>query len=399
MTDLVSSIAGGIRIFKSLRELATVGITRGRRRLTTPYRIEKLADDVFQANLAFGAIVTVRGLLSRYGPMYRPLTYTPSIPLDTKEKRVGMSFKNGRLVENREARINFGVFQFPVQALPPLKDSGGVTSIGFLYPEGVTSFLLNKREDSDDISDDVLDITPEHRPVPVLLNEEALSNFEQKVVTVTGVISIIPDPLADDLAKNICQVRKRFFYNFLREESLRIGFCLDCRDESFSDFHSDLSIQSLRGALYLEGHFQGAPVDIMDVDVRGCIPQGVPLNFEYQPYVGKRHYLTQEDRIAIVASRPGAFGFYTEVDLVDARDMEAGLRRLKRFQNEFRKGVERLMKDKHSALVKFKPDFIFDYRRQRYFHPEGVLNSSSVGQILERDPEKRPVIDWLRREG
>lgn len=398
MPSVASQISSGISIFKSLYGLAKLAAIKGRTRLATPYRVEKLSDDVFSSVISYGSIVTVRGVLTRFGTVYRPLSYTPTIPARTTDKRIGFSLSpEGLLVESHEAKIEFGLFQFPIQALPPLTGDDGTFSVAFLYPEGFDGFILDKDKDKEDRKDaDFLAINPSNRPIPVLLSEEVLSNISESTVTLTGVVSLLPENLIDELSRQLCQTRESFAYHFLRLTSSKIGFCIDCRRKESSDFDVRKRLTSLPGALYLEGHFDGSPVDLMGEDLRGCVPKGLALNFEYQPYPGKRHYLTQEEGLALACVHPGIFGFYTETNLADDRAMQASTMRLRDFQNSFRKGVEKLVKSRHSSTLKFKPDFVFDYRKQRYFHPDGALSSSAVNAALDSHPENRGAAEWLR---
>lgn len=398
MTDVVSQISHGISIFKSLHDLTKLAYVKGRTRLTNPLRVEKLSDDVFSSSISYGSIVTVRGVISRFGSVYRPLTYTPTIPVKTTDQRVGFSFSpQGLLLEEHRAKIEFGLFQFPVQSLPPVTGGEGIFSVAFLYPEEFDGFILsNDAEKEGRGADDHLAIKSADRSIPVLISEEVLANISESRVTLTGVVSLLPDSLVDEFGRGLCSARESFSYHFLRLTSRKVGFCIDCRRKESSDFNIQRRLSTLRGALYLEGHFDNAPVDLVQEDLRGCIPKGLAINFEYEKFPGKRHYLTQADGMSLTATKDGIFGFYTEANLADDRDLDFALRRLQEFQNGFRKGVEKFVKDRHSSLVKFKPDFIFDYRRQTYFHPDGVLSSPKVDEALSLTPESRSAAEWLK---
>ena len=66
MPSISDIISYGLREFEGFWKLGNIGITRIKNRVKTPYRVEKLADDVFTSKLKYGAVVTVKGKLTRY---------------------------------------------------------------------------------------------------------------------------------------------------------------------------------------------------------------------------------------------------------------------------------------------------------------------------------------------
>jgi hypothetical protein len=87
MNLTASELNNGISALSGLYGLAKKGIVKAKTRFAEPLRVEKLTDDFFSQNQKVGAVVTVRGVLSRYGTIFRPSAYVSSIPRDVKNKK------------------------------------------------------------------------------------------------------------------------------------------------------------------------------------------------------------------------------------------------------------------------------------------------------------------------
>ena len=73
------------------------------------------------------------------------------------------------------------------------------------------------------------------------------------------------------------------------------------------------------------------------------------------------------------------------------------MRKLQASYDLFRKKASSLIRREFSLEARLKPDFIFDFRRQKLFHPEGVLVSKEVENILKQlMPLFNEVIGFLR---
>lgn len=401
MNNVASELFNGISVFKSLYGLGKIGLTKARNRISTPFRVEKMSDDVFSSAISYGAVVTVRGVLTRYGQTYRPLSYVPTIPAKSSDKVTGSSIdpKTKLLLHNRQTTTNFRVFQFPVQTLPPFFDEErGRYFVAFLYPEDFKGFLLaedsNKKKNS---KSDRLLIDSSHQPIPILMTEEMLENASESTVTVTGVVSLLPEPVVDSITRRMCRTQEEFYYAFLRPNATRMGFCLDCRDKLNADIKQDRKLSSLPAALYVEGHFEGVVDDRYMMEFKESIPKVLFWNFAFADYPGKNLFLTEDEHVSVVGSEPSIYGFYAETDLVDERCLRASIGHLQEFYSTFRKAAANRVRRNSSVEIRFKPDFVFDYRRQRYFHPEGVLRSAEVDDVLIRHNELAEAADWLRQ--
>ena len=403
MGGVISDISDGLGVYKSLYGLGRSIVPKVRNRIVTPYRVQKLSDDVFSSNIKFGSTVTVKGKLTRYAPTNRPLSYSEIIPSQAHETVSGVKLDpvSKRLHEERTMKARFKSFQFPVQTLPSIEGESGRFCIAWLYPTEFEGFLLDKKKGRDggseaDSQGCGLEINSTHRPIPVLVHQNDLENIGESLVTLTGVVSLLSEDMVDLFAYRACEFRLDFYSGFLRFQSNSLGFCIDCRSKFDSDFINDGRLSSLPGSLYVEGHFQGVVDDRYFTEFKDSIPKGFPLSFRYTSIPGKSFYFSEDEYVSVVGADPSIFGFYVEADLADAHDMHIKVGRLRNFYSSFRKKASGLIRKKYSIDTKFKPDFVFDYKRQSYFHPEGVLSSLEVDEVLEKNRELTETVDWLR---
>ncbi|MDD1134786.1 hypothetical protein [Pseudomonas shahriarae] len=398
--DLLGGLKDAIEAFLPFKRLGGIGITKARNRITTPFRVEKLSDDFFNSNLKFGSTITVKGVLSRYASTYRPLSYVPTIPRRASVELGGyaIDIEKNKLLQKRSMKATFSTFQFPVQALPPVKSEVGKFCIAYLYPEGFNSFLLDGDPAKKENLSDKLLITDSNRPIPVLVPELMLENFSESLVTLTGIVSMIPEDIANLLADRSCETLASFNRAFHRASSVRVSFCIDCRDPLNSDIKLEYRLDSLPGAIYVEGHFEGVVDDTYRHEFKSAVPSIMDFDFGFVDYPGKILYVTANQHISIIGSLPSVFGFYAETDLVDGREFDAKLTGLQKFYTDFRKTAGKAIKSKNGFDAKFKPDFIFDSRRQNFFHPEGVLANKEVDEVLKKHTELSEVTSWLNNK-
>jgi len=368
MPSISDIISYGLREFEGFWKLGNIGITRIKNRVKTPYRVEKLADDVFTSKLKYGAVVTVKGKLTRYGTTYRPSTYAPQIYTAASDSEIN-NWKINPFTKQRERKINLkastSLFQFPVQTLPSFEDKDGKYYIAFLYPDDFDSFIL--KGDKNRVGgtrEDGLLIDHNHQPIPILLPELGLENFSEYEVALTGVVSNLPASVTEAISSNLCSTREAFYHHFLRLYSMRISFCIDCRDKLNSDLDGRNKLESLNAALYIEGHFEGILEDKYKDIFQKSIPNSLECVMNLSTCPGKEFYLTSDENVSVIGVAPNAFGFYTEANLLDPRDFKFKLENLKKFYTSFRKSVSNTIRETHSIEARFKPDFIFDFSRQ-----------------------------------
>lgn len=395
--DLISGLKDAIEAFLPFKRLGGIAITKAKNRISTPFRVEKLSDDFFNAHLKFNSTITVKGVLSRYASTYRPLSYVRTIPRKASLELKGYSYDmhTKRILQERSMKATFETFQFPVQALPPIQIEDRRFYIAYLYPEGFQGFLLEVDPDKNDKLSDGLLITDKNRPIPVLVPEVLLANCSESLVTLTGVLSLIPENIATMLSGRACETLASFNQAYHRPSSVKISFCLDCRDPVESDIKLEKRLDSLPAAIYVEGHFEGVVDDSYRNEFKSAVPKVMDLDYGFADYPGKTLYVTGDQHISVIGSLPSVFGFYAETDLVDGRELDTKLMSLQKFYTDFRKAAGRNIKKKDGKDVGFKPDFIFDWRRQSFFHPEGVLANKDMDEVLKKHAELAEVTNWL----
>ena len=309
----MSLINAGLQEFKALYDLGKNAYTKARARMATPLRVEKLAEDVFSSRIEFGKVVTVQGKLSRYGLTYKPLTYA---------QRIGAPCK---VTDDGGFQTRFQPFQYPVQTLPTLKGENDEYYIAFLYSNNFNGFILQD-DPAKDLSIDthVLLVEPQHRAIPVLLSANDLQNTSEREVTLTGVVSLLPDALIKTVVNTLCPTREALYYHFLRTSSPHAGFCIDCRREENSDFNVKNRLRDIHGALYVEGHFEGVADDRYEKEYKASVPKGAwtntvvsGLGFTVPSAPGIVFYLSLDKNVSLVRKGAGTFGFYTQTNKLD----------------------------------------------------------------------------------
>lgn len=398
--ELVSGLKDAIEAFVPFKKIGSIALTKIRNRVTTPYRVEKLSDDFFNSRINIGSVVTVKGVLSRYAPTYRPLSYVPTIPRKGEGKITGLSREPGsnRIIQHKTLTTSFQTFQFPVQALPPMQNELGRYCIAYLYPESFNGFLLEQDPNKKDNLADSLLINDSSRMIPILIPEHVLENNSECRVTLTGVVSLIPEDITRLLSNGSCETRSSFYYAFHRPTSVKISFCIDCRTETSFDIRQNARLETLPAAIYIEGHFEGVADERYRNEFKLAVPDVLDFDFGFATHPGKILYVTANKHISAIGALPSIFGFYAETDLADNRDLDVKLSAMQQFYKKFRQSAGREIRQQSGTEAKFKPDFIYDWRRQNYFHPEGVLSNKDVDIVLKAHAELTEITSWLNQK-
>jgi hypothetical protein len=400
MTSIPADINNSLNIFKSLYGFGRKSITKAKTRYSTPLRVQKLADDFFSSNIKVSTTVTVDGFLSKYGFCYKPSTYS-TVLLDRSTEKLGaIGFdKNGKLVQKAEMQTKAKLFQFPVQLLPTIEIEKSKFNICFLYPTEFTSFILaeNKNKKEKNKSEDHLDIQDRHRGIPVLVPDSDFHNFSESYVTLTGITSLLPHDLCSTFTEKAGETINDFSYHFIRPFSPNMGFCIDCRDDTNSDIVIRSKPDSLFGAVYVESHLEGISGSNFVESIKRSIPNALPLILRWGNE--SRNFFNVEDDISVVGTDSHSYGFYIETNLVDQVALDKDLKKLVEFYQSFRRNTMNNIRSEHGVEARLKPDFVFDYRRQKLFHPDGVLTSSEATEVIKSDSTLQNVADWMKNEG
>lgn len=362
-------------------------------RIREPFRVLKLSDDIFSKKLDMNSNVTVQGKLVRYSQTYKPTTYMPQLLSSANIKRTPINFFETR----EEVSLQVNTFQLPVQVIPPILNGEDKYEVAFLYPSEFESFISPENSEKRlNNSDNFLNISQELYCIPVLLPYGNLDNLAENEVKITGVISKLPIEIINN---NLLyeDMLGEFAYGYCRPTNPHhIAFCLDCRDSQYSDFSVIRKLPSLAAAIYLEGHFENISYTPEHIwALKNAIPNGAALHVSFDTRNGNCNYPTEHEKISVVGNGLDTFGFYMQVDLLNTNRLDKDLRELKTFQNTFSKQAEANFRALGNP-TKFKPDFLFDYRRQKFFHPDGVLVSEKVKNIVRDNPSLEEGVNWIR---
>lgn len=398
LNSTIKSIQGGIAIFKTTYDIYTNVKTKAIHRIHTPQLIDTISSEYFNGNLKASSIITTNGYLSRYCNLYYPRTYASNIPGVSSHKYLGYEQKNGKMLGKAQQTTTYQLFQIPVQTLPLLPGNNEAFQVGYLYPNNFRSFILeiDEKKKNNKLADDNLLISNEVKPIPVLLNKDDFNKLCENNIKITGIITEIPNEMEEQITSRFNSTLMDFSYNYFRPYSPRIGFCIDCRLKSSSGFTTINSKNNLRGAIYIEAHFQDYNDDSLENEIRKVIPDVLPLVFKTGDKPEITPYCTTGD-IRVIRRDGNIYGFYTETDLLDQEEYEVKLKKLHATYDSFRKKSQQVIRSITGKDFKLKPDFIYDYRRQKLFHPDGVLLSNEINTIMENDNTTSNIIDWLRQ--
>lgn len=397
MTSIPTDINNSLNVFKSLYGFGKKAITKVKTRYSAPLRVQKLSDDFFSSNIKVSTTVTIDGFLSKYGFCYKPSTYS-TVLLDRSVERGGLiGFDEaGKLVQGAQMQTKAKLFQFPVQILPTIEIDKNKYNICFIYPKEFSSFILGANEDKKvkKNSEDHLDIQDAHRGIPVLVPDFMFHNYTESYVKLTGVISLLPEDLCTSFIEKSGETLNNFTYHYIRPYSPNVGFCIDCRDEMNSDIAIERKPDSILAAIYIESHLEGISGSDFVETIKKSIPNVLPHIFRWGNE--SRNFFNVEDDISVVGTDSHAYGFYIETNLVDQVTLDKDLKKLVEFYQSFRKSSMNNIRNNHGVEARLKPDFVFDYRRQKLFHPDGVLSSIEAKDVIKADYSLHDVANWVK---
>lgn len=400
MGNVLGNISTSLSIYKSLHGFGKKLITGAKTRFSTPLRVEKLADDFFSSVASIGSVVTVEGYLSKYGFCYKPATYSTTLTGHAEEKQIGLSkdSKSGQWLKRMQMQTTVKLFQFPVQILPAYEMEESRFNVAFIYPKQIESFILkaDKTKEKEKKSENNLQITSIHRAIPVLLEKEEFHNCCESNIKLTGIISLLPESMTNDFLQYAGETLNEFSYHFLRPHSPNIGFCIDCRDKINSDFDVGEKPKSFPGAIYVEAHLEGINGTKYNETIKNSIPRVLPWSFRWGNE--ERTFYNVQDNISVVGTENHSYGFYLETDLYSQITFDKDMEHLTNFYHDFRKSVMNNIREEHGVEARLRPDFVFDYRRQKLFHPEGVLTSKEAKEVINGNQTFNPVANWVKKE-
>ena len=153
--------------------------------------------------------------------------------------------------------------------------------------------------------------------------------------------------------------------------------------------------EAVPGLIYVESHFEGV--------------HGVPV---YQKFIGESlpgaypglHWNTIDDmswglsesRVAVGTKDYANFCYLAQTNLCGGRDYESDVKALNEFLQSFRKAVQNRARSYFGIEIKHKVDFLFDNRKARLFHVDGVLSAKEFAEVAASDESIKDAGDWLK---
>ena len=360
---------------------------------------ERAIEDYYSGKVGPGSIVSIDGFLSKYILTHRPTFYSHYAHrvIDHKIKPNISTPLSGRVNLEIAATPN----QFPIQSIPPIETKGGKIYIYFLYQPNIKSFILPSSQEKTDQKkrgetvESILDISTEVQPI-LVLSPKPIYNEIEKQVRVTGTFRVVDGSVIDLFVKEMTGSQQTILRNTIRPYAETIGgLCLDLRESAKLDIRASQS--NMPAILYVESHLENIQdvegyEKIMGVSFPGAFPGLHWYGRENEPTWG-----LSSSKVFIASKGFSSFAFFIETDLCNPTIYENSLKKLQGFTEIFRKNVQNHIRKEKGIEIKHKYDFIFDYSKSKLFHPDGVLVSKDVENILNNHPEINSEIQWLSK--
>ncbi len=382
-------------------------MTRLRHHLNTKQiSYEELADYYFNNSLHHGQSVTVHGFLSKYVLTYRHNYYSPYTHRTGQVLRAPTYNKQ----ETVKMEIKSQVTQLPIQTFPHFTKENKQKYIYFLYHPSFKSFHTSKANDTTPASENtlqngcILDINESLRPI-VLISPKNLEQFCNNYIKVTALINTFDPDITKLFFSQLNEPLTSIFSNTFRPyNESNISLCLDLSiDPSQCMITTQERITSLPATLYVETHFDNINSSKTHLNsIGGLLPKAYPglhwVSFgEKGTHDSKVKFGLCDSSTSIATVNFVNFAHYTDVDIVST-DFSDKLKALKDSIELFRKNVCRFYKKTYNSNIRHVYDFIFDYKREYLFHPEGIMSSGSLAQEIKEDNELSVTLKWLKSQ-
>lgn len=352
--------------------------------------LDRAIQDYYDGVKGLGSLVTVEGLISPY-----VMSSRPRFDADTMMKMTG-----SRILPTSnpyESSVSVGMMivdcQYPVQTIPPISIDGKLNYLYFLYPPDLTSFLLDKRA-PDKTKDELINRT--QKPVLVISHDNLYSELN-KIVKVTGALVEADADVVSFLSKSFSNAHQQILHNCIRPFAEgRSSLCLDLRTQNKITYFNDRKI--IPATIYLESHFENIlKIPNYQKFAGTSIPRRAD-GFHWSANSEKGLYWGMNTTdISVCTSDYENYGFFTDILLNDKVSFERQMQLFHGFISVFRKNLQNRARDEHGVEIKHKIDFIYDFNRAKYFHPEGVMVSKKIEAMLRDNSHLQSDVEWIRQ--
>jgi len=361
---------------------------------------ERGVEDYFSGRTGPGAMVSMEGYLSKYVLTHRPTFYS-HYAHRVKNHSITPIFGDP-LNNNIKLEIAAQPNPFPIQTIPPIFDNEKQKFIHFLYPPDISSFILpldetkKIRKEQGESFESLLEITNNSKPI-IIISPKPIINEIEKTVRITGVLRNFEESVLSKFIVNMTGSQQSILGNTIRPYAETIGgLCLDLRESS--KLTIKYSKESMKAILYIESHMEDIDkVDgyekIMGIAFPGAFPGLHWYGIENGPAWG-----LSASEVYLATNGFSRFAYFIETDLSNPKVYKDSLQKLHGFTEIFRKNVQNYIRKLKGVEIKHRYDFIFDYSKSKLFHPEGVLVSKEIENLLNNYPKYTNDVKWLRNQ-
>jgi hypothetical protein len=244
--------------------------------------------------------------------------------------------------------------------------------------------------------ENILKIETIHKPILVTSHKD-IGNLSEKVVRITGTIKEPDTNILDVFYHKMTFTQREILENCIRPFTIEpASFCIDIDDKGvISEKESHTKFPAL---IYVESHIENI-LQVPDYKklIGTSLPGGIPASYWAKFGEGDLSWGLSNSNIYILTNNFDRYAFFVESDLVNRSIYESRLKELSFFAKSFIKGIQKIVRDNYNIEIKMAYDFLFDFKKANLFHPEGVLASKEVINILKENPELVNTIDWLRK--
>ena len=389
-TEVVDFFGKGMSLLMSIKKYANAIILPLKHyRQSSVVTLDRAVEDYYSGATGIGCLVTIEGLISPY-----VMSSRPRFDSDTILKMT--STKTSPTWQSSTMKVELGMMtfagQYPIQTIPPIKIEGKLNYIYFLYPPDLSTFLL-ERLSGDELKPEIINRT--QKPLLVISHENLYSDLN-KIVKVTGELTKADADIVDELSNNFTYAQREVLSNSVKPFAEgRTSLCLDLRNNHRFEKYKDQ--KTIPATIYLESHFENIlQIPNYQKFAGTSLPRAsYGLHWSSMAADGLFWGLNATDT-AVCTSDYESYGFFMDVEINSNDKFAHQLELFHGFVGEFRKTIQNRAREEYRIEIKHKIDFIFDFNRAKFFHPEGVMVSKKVEQILRNNSHLQSEVEWIR---
>lgn len=398
------TIKAGTSLLTNIKKIVTsVNVSIKHQGNSNFVTVDRVVEDFFSGKTEPGVVVSVEGLLSKYILAHRPTFYT------LYNRRVTDHKINKNILNPLQNKVNLTINaqpnQFPIQAIPPIKNNNESIYVYFLYPPDIKSFILpkdpqqiEKKENKKNV-ETILKIGRKVKPV-IIISPKKIYGEMGKIVRLTGVLKETNNEVIKQFTTNMSGTQQQILHNTIRPFAEHTGsLCLDLRESA--KLKVIASPKTMAAMLYTESHIENiTKISNYQKIITDSLPSAFPgLHWFQNPSENASAEVAwglSASNVFLASIGFSRFALFIETDLCNEKIYQDSLKELHGFAELFRKSIQNIARKTHGVELKNKYDFMFDYSKAKLFHPDGVLASKEVEKILHEHPSVKKDVEWLK---